>query len=97
MPGRIAITLAPAALDRPANAVTDAMNIAVPWLWWPLEVPARDAPLPGAAHVLYAVHAVLLWQVARRPPVAASVFVAAVGWVVFTAAWDRRAEGQPRW
>lgn len=96
MLGRIATILAPAALDRPANAVTDAMNAAVPWLWWPLAVPARDAPLSGAAHVLYAVHAVVLWRVARRPPVAASIAVAVAGWVVFTGAWDRRAEPQPR-
>ncbi len=94
---RLSGPLAPA--DGAANAITDAMNDAVPWLWWPLDVPAADAPMPAAANALYAVHAVVLRRVARAagldvPPLTA-VALTAVSWLWFTGAWDRRAAAQP--
>jgi hypothetical protein len=90
---RLSGPLAP--VDGAANAITDGMNAAVPWLWWPLAVPARDAPMPAAANALYAVHAVVLQRAARLAgvdvgPVPATV-LAAAGWPWFTGAWDRRA------
>ncbi len=82
-------------LDGSVNAVTDAMNATVPWLWWPLDVPPRDRVMPPGAHVLYVAHAAAGWVAARavtgRPgPVTATV-LAGVTWVLFTGAWDRRA------
>jgi len=91
----LARALSPRALDRRANAITDAMNAAAPWAWWPLEVPPRSEPFGLAAHGLYVVHALGLWAGARlggaRLPVPAFALVLLAGWVVFTAAWDRRA------
>lgn len=56
----VALSAPVRAADAPLNAVTDAMNAGVPWLWWPLAVPAASEPLPLAAHGLYVVHAVAL-------------------------------------
>lgn len=82
-------------LDRPANAITDAMNRAVPWLWWPLAVPDRAAPMPAAAHSLYVAHGIALAAAARRAGLrlrgGEAVLLGAAGWLWFTGAWDRRA------
>lgn len=90
---RLSAPLAP--LDRCANAITDAMNRAVPWLWWPLPVPAPSQPMPGAAHALYVAHGVLLAGTARRAGVpltgGRAAALGALGWLWFTGAWDRRA------
>lgn len=90
---RLSAPLSP--LDRPANAIADAMNRAVPWLWWPLRVPAAAAPMPAAAHALYVAHGVLLAVAARRAGLPVSggraLAVGAAGWLWFTGAWDRRA------
>jgi hypothetical protein len=88
-----------ARFDAPANAITDAMNRVVPWLWWPLDVPDPDRPLPGGAHVLYAAHAVVLeraaFVVGVRPGRRWAAALAALGWLWFTGAWDRRALATP--
>jgi hypothetical protein len=89
-------------LDAPANAITDAMNAAVPWLWWPLRVPDAVRPMPGAAHVLYVVHAVALERAGRAAGIRVGPWRAAVlallGWLWFTGAWDRRAlAAAPHW
>ncbi len=82
-----------APFDAPANAISDAMNRAVPWLWWPLAVPSRDAPLGGGAHALYAVHGAVLHAVAGRRLLRAPTALAAgvLSWLWFSGAWDRRA------
>jgi hypothetical protein len=78
-----------------ANAITDWMNARVPWLWWPLDVPREDAPLPRGAHVLYAVHGAVLWGAARAAGVRvgprAALVLGAASWWWFTAAWNARA------
>lgn len=78
-----------------ANAITDAMNRAVPWLWWPLGVPRRDEPLPPAAHALYAVHGAAIHAVARRAGVrlgpAPAALLGLASWWWFTDAWNARA------
>ncbi len=93
----LARALAPRVLDPPANAITDAMNAAVPWMWWPLDVPPRGQPFGTDAHVLYVVHALAGWVGLRAagvpPPAPAAALAALAGWVVVTAAWDRRALG----
>ncbi|MTD42859.1 hypothetical protein GKE82_00700 [Conexibacter sp. W3-3-2] len=84
------------ALDAPANAISDVLNDAIPWLWWPLRVPARDAPLTAPAHALYAVHGTVALLAARRLsgralPTGPSLALGLLSWLWFTGAWDRRA------
>ena len=71
------------------------MNRAVPWLWWPLDVPREDAPLPQAAHALYAVHGAAIYAAARRAGVRVgprtAVAAGVASWWWFTAAWNGRA------
>ena len=92
------LTARVAGLDHGTNAVHDALNRAVPWLWWPLSVPSSDARLTAREHALYAVHAGVGIGAAcllgsRRGRIAAIGGVAAVAsWAVFTGAWDRRAD-----
>ena len=80
---------------RLANAITDAMNEAVPWLWWPLEVPDPQRPLTPAAHVLYAVHGLVVHRVARaaglRVGARPAVVLGLASWWWFTEAWGHRA------
>jgi len=86
------------ALDDGTNAVHDALNRAVPWLWWPLAVPPADRRLAAGEHALYAVHAGIGIGAAcllgsRRGRMVAIGGVAAVAsWALFTGAWDRRAD-----
>jgi hypothetical protein len=63
-------------LDGAVNAVADACDRAVPWLWWPLDPPDRGTPHDARRHALYAAH----WAV-----------LGVVSWALFTGAWDRRA------
>jgi hypothetical protein len=81
------------ALDAPANAISDVLNRAVPWLWWPLDVPSREAPLGRGAHVLYAVHGTVVYAAAGRRLLRAPSALSAgvVSWLWFSGAWDRRA------
>jgi hypothetical protein len=89
-----------AGLDDPVNALHDDLNGRLPWLWWPLTAPARDARLAAPQHALYAVHAGLGLAAAalvapRRARPAVLVVGAALGlasWALFTGAWDRRAD-----
>ncbi len=84
--------------DDGVNAVHDALNRAVPRLWWPLSVPPAERRLGAAEHALYAAHAGIGIGVAclvgsRRGRLAALGGLAAVGsWALFTGAWDRRAD-----
>lgn len=86
------------ALDDGTNDVHDALNRAVPWLWWPLTVPSPARRLGASEHALYAVHAGVGVGAAcllgpRRGRIAALGAVAAVAsWALFTGAWDRRAD-----
>jgi RsiW-degrading membrane proteinase PrsW (M82 family) len=90
-------------LDHGTNGVHDALNRAVPWLWWPLTVPAEDQRLTAREHALYAVHAGLGIGVAgllgsRRGRIVAIGGIAAVAsWALFTGAWDRRADQADSW
>ena len=87
---RLSGPLAP--LDGPANAITDAMNAAVPWLWWPLDPPPQEEAMGAGAHVLYVAHGLAAWlPVRRRVPVPVALAAAGVGWLWWTGAWDRRA------
>jgi len=88
-----------ATLDHSTNAVHDALNRAVPWLWWPLTVPGTDRRLAAREHALYAVHAGLgiglacALSPARSRSIAVAGGVAALAsWAIFTGAWDRRAD-----
>lgn len=85
-----------APLDAPANAISDGLNQLVPWLWWPLRVPAREAPLGAGAHALYAVHGAVIYAAAGRrfvrPRVALPLGV--LSWLWFSGAWDRRARAR---
>lgn len=88
---RLSAPLAP--LDAPANAITDLMNARVPWLWWPLEAPPRSRAMGAGAHALYVVHGVVAWlPVRRRVPGRVALGAAALGWLWWTGAWDRRAD-----
>ena len=84
-----------APLDEAVNAVTDALNDAIPWLWWPLAVPPRETIMSPGAHVLYVVHAVAGWAAARAAGLRLGPRLALAGgfagWALFTGAWDRRA------
>jgi hypothetical protein len=86
------------ALDHGTNTVHDALNDAVPWLWWPLTVPPAERRLGAREHALYAVHAGLGIAAAglvgrrRARNVGAGVVVAFASWALFTGAWDRRAD-----
>lgn len=88
------------ALDHDTNDVHDALNRAVPWLWFPLTVPAADRRLSAREHALYAAHAglgigaaCLVGSARTRRRIALVGGVAAiVSWAVFTGAWDRRAD-----
>ncbi len=91
----VRLSTAFARLDGPANAITDAMNGAVPWLWFPLAVPDPREPMPAGAHALYAIHAVALHRAAAavglRTSRRSALVVSVLGWLWFTGAWDRRA------
>lgn len=97
MLSRLAMTLsAPVVRADHANlALQDAINAAVPWLWWPLEVPAVERPMPPGAHALYVVHA---WVIARTiglPRGPGWTVATVASWAIFTGAWDRRARLVP--
>ena len=77
--------------DAPNLALQDALNARAGRLWWPVGVPAADAPMPAGAHALYAAHAWGIAAVLRVPlgrPWAAATLLT---WALFTGAWDRRA------
>ena len=86
--------------DDKVNAVHDALNAALPRLWWPLRVPSTDARLAAPHHVLYAVHAgiglaalaLITPRRSRAVVLVAGVALAGASWAGFTGAWDRRAD-----
>jgi hypothetical protein len=86
------------ALDHGTNAVHDALNRAVPSLWWPLAVPSAANRLTAREHALYAVHAGIGITAAclvgsrRGRIVAVGGAAALASWALFTGAWDRRAD-----
>jgi hypothetical protein len=90
-----------AAVDADVNDVHDRLNALVPWLWRPLSPPGVEDRLDARHHALYAAHAgvgvvaaaLLVPGPRRRGALVGLAVVAAVGWVVFTGAWDRRADG----
>lgn len=90
--------------DPAVNALHDALNAALPWLWWPLRVPSDVRRLAVPEHALYAVHAglgitlacALAPRPARRRVAGAGALLAAASWAVFTGAWDRRADQDAR-
>ena len=92
-------------LDDGVNALHDALNRAVPRLWWPLSVPSAERRLGAREHALYAVHAgrglTTAVLVARRGTrghtIAPGGAAALAAWVLFTGAWDRRADQAASW
>ena len=92
-------------LDDGVNAVHDALNRAVPRLWWPLSVPSAERRLGSREHALYAVHAGLGLTAAvlvgrrgtRGHTIALGGAAALASWVLFTGAWDRRADQAASW
>lgn len=88
------------ACDDDINATHDALNRAVPRLWWPLTVPPVQRRLGAREHALYAVHAGLgLGAAALLTPRRTRSLVLVIGaavavgsWAAFTGAWDRRAD-----
>ena len=92
------LTAGIAGLDHRTNTVHDALNRAVPWLWWPLTVPDADRRLAAREHALYAAHAGIgvavacLLQSRRRRTLMIGSAAAVISWAIFTGAWDRRAD-----
>ena len=92
------LTAGIAVLDHRTNTVHDALNRALPSLWWPLSVPATDRRLAAREHALYAVHAGIGIGVAcllhshRRQTLVIGGVAALASWAIFTGAWDRRAD-----
>lgn len=80
-----------APLDERNLAFQDHLNASIPWLWWPLEVPAAGEPMPGGAHVLYLAHAWVIARALRLPRRGPWTLATLLSWALFTGAWDRRA------
>ena len=88
--------------DEHVNRVHDDLNLRLPRLWWPLEVPQQQQRLGTAEHALYVLHATVGATVAfgltprrYRRRVGTMIVVAGfVSWAIFSGAWDRRADAQ---
>ena len=100
LPDRLSRRLA--ARDGPVNGLHDLLNRRLAWLWWPLDPPRADDRLTRREHALLVVHAAgLVGATAavvqpdrRARMVVGGIALAAVTWLVFGGAWDRRADAQ---
>lgn len=82
--------------DAVVNGVHDALNDRLGPLWWPLEPPEATRTLGRNEHALYAAHVAIALAVVRglggrRQTLVGCALAGAIGWAVFTGAWDRRA------
>lgn len=88
------------AADGPANAISDRMNAALPWLWWPLSAPDPARRLGPRENALYALHGLVILAAVRRAgltaPLGPAAALGAASWLWFTGAWNRRAEAFDR-
>jgi len=89
-----------AGIDDPVNALHDDLNRRLPWLWWPLRVPAAGVRMDLPRHALYAVHAgggvalaaAVIRGRSRTAVLVAGGVIAVASWALFSGAWDRRAD-----
>lgn len=79
--------------DAPNLRLQDALNRALPWLWFPVGPPDPARRMTAGAHALYVVHAYVIARAARLPRRSAWALGTLLSWAFFTGAWDRRAVG----
>jgi hypothetical protein len=87
-----------AVADTRVNDLHDVLNARAGALWWPLSPPPPDRTLGPPEHAMYAAHMVIALGALRvvgagRRTSLGLLLAGAVGWAVFTGAWDRRAYG----